>query len=204
MNLKSKLQNFWYYYKNYLLIALILLVACAIAVNSCVNREKFDLNVLYVSYEYSDSFFQTDELVELFDDYAPDINNDNKKTAQIITINYGTSFQESNSAGAQRSANLASGKAVLYLLDERNYQELKAGGFLADISSLGKSEYLKEDAFLAYESGILDEISGFKAIGKPYYLCLRTFDQHKAESNVEFKEQYESAKQTLVNIIEKY
>ena len=179
-------------------------MACVIAVNSCVNRQKYDLNILYVSYGYSDSFFQTGELVDLFDDYVPDINNDQTKNAQIITINYGTSFQESNSAGAARSANLASGKCVLFLLDERNYQELKAGGFLADISSLGTSDYLTSDAFLAYNSGLLDNVSGFKALDKPYYLCLRTYDEKRARSDAEFKTQYETAKQALINIINEF
>ena len=140
----------------------------------------------------------------MFDKYTPDSNEDGLNNSQIITINYGTTFQETNSAGAQRSANLASGKAQLFLLDERNYQELKAGGFLADISELGDSEFVKGDAFLAYESGLLDSISGFKTVNEPYYLCLRTYDEKRAESNADFKQQYEAAKQTLKNIISEY
>ena len=204
MTFKDKLKNFWYYHKTFLLIALILIMAAVFAVNSCVNRHSYDLNVLYVSYGYSDSFFQTGELVDLFDGYVDDINGDGKHDSQIVTINYGTTFQETNSAGAQRSANLASGRCLLYLLDERNYQELKSGGFLANISSLGSSEYLTDDAFLAYESGFLDDVSGFKAIDKPYYLCLRTFDEQKAEKDPDFARQYQSAKQTLVNIINQF
>ncbi len=204
MDIKAKLKNLWYYYKNHLLIALLLVMALAIAVNSCVNRRSYDLNLLYVSYEYSDSFFQTGEIVQLFDKYTPDSNKDGKNESQVITINYGTTFQESNSAGAARSANLASGKCTLFLLDERNYQELKAGGFLEDISALGTSDYLTSDAFLAYDSGLLDNVSGFKSLAKPYYLCLRTYDEKRAQSDSDFKTQYETAKQTLINIINEF
>ena len=204
MNFKSKLQNFWYYYKYYLLIGTVLIFALFVAINSCVNRKNYDLNILYVSYGYSDSFFQSGELISLFDGFAPDKNGDGISETQIITINYGTTFQESNSAGAQRSANLASGKALLFLLDERNYQELKAAGFLENIENLGQSDFVREDAFLAYDSGLLDNISGFKSVNRPYYLCLRKYDEARAGSDSDFKAEYDSAEQTLINIINNY
>ena len=206
MDFKAKLKNFWYYYKYYLLIGAVLVFALLVAINSCFNRKSYDLSVLYVTYGYSDSFFQTGELISVFDTYVPDTNADGVCNSQFITINYGTTFQESNSAGAQRSANLASGKALLYLLDERNYRELKEGGFLADITELGESEFINADgdAFLAYDSGMLDEVSGFKALNQPHYLCLRVFDSKKADRDEEFRTQYETAKQTLKNIIDTY
>lgn len=202
--LKSKIQNFWYYYKYYLLVGALVLLAFAIALNSCFNRKDYDVNVLYATHGYSDTFYQGDELVTIFDTYAPDRNGDGVRDTQLITINYGSTMQEYTSAGAARSANLASGKCLLFLLDEQNYQELSEGGFLEDLTSFGESEFIKGDAFLAYDSGILDNVSGFKAINEPYYLCLRKYDETRAQKDKNFKAQFDAAKSLLENIIEVY
>ncbi|MBQ8605225.1 MAG: hypothetical protein IJ408_00670 [Clostridia bacterium] len=204
MTFKEKIQNFWYYYKNYLLVGVLLILALLIGINSCVNRKSYDLSVLYVTYADNDTFFRSRELSELFDSYTVDSNGDELANSQIITINYADSFQQSNSAGAQRAANLASGKCVLLLLDQRNYDELKSGGFLADISDLGDSEYLAEDAFDAYGSGFLNSLSENVVVKEPHYLCLRVDSEITGGNDSDFKLQYETAKQTLKNIIEKY
>ena len=78
MNLKAKLLNFWYYYKYYVLGAVMAILVLAIALNSCFNRKDYDVNVLYVTHGYSDTFYQGDELISVFDTYAPDINGDGK------------------------------------------------------------------------------------------------------------------------------
>lgn len=204
MTLKEKLQNFWYYYKNYLLVGVLLILALLVGINSCINRKSYDLNVLYVTHADNNTFFRSRELVEMFDGFTVDANGDGVQNSQIITINYADSFQQSNSAGAQRAANLASGKCVLLLLDKANYEELKNGGFLADISDLGDSEYLMEDAFDAYGSGLLNSLSENSVVKEPHYLCLRTYSNNIPASDTEFEIQYEAAKQTLRNIIEKY
>lgn len=204
MNLKAKLLNFWYYYKYYVLGAVMALLVLAIALNSCFNRKDYDVNVLYVTHGYSDTFYQGDDLISVFDTYVPDINGDGNRDSQLITINYGTTMQEYNSAGAARSANLASGKCVLFLLDEQNYNELSSGGFLEDLTALGSSDYVNGNAFLAYDSGLLDNVSGFKAMDEPYYLCLRKYDEGRAQNDKKFAQQYTAAKQLLTNIIEAY
>lgn len=201
MTFKKRIENLWYYYKAYLIAGIVALVALCIAINSCANRKKYDVNILYMTHGYADSFYQTDELSELFATYTDDVNGDGIANTQIITIRYGETMQDINSANATRSANLAAGKNVLFLVDEQNYTELKNGGFLADISSLGESEYLETDRFCIFDSGILDTVSGFKQVGDQYYLCLRTYDKAKADSDASYKTQYEAAKQLLQNII---
>ncbi len=202
MTFKKRLGHIWYYYKFYILCGVIVLMALAVGLNSCFNRRKYDVNVLYMTHGYSDTFYQTDELCNLFDSFAEDTNGDGLANVQFITINYGTTVSESNSAYATRSANLAAGKNVLFLLDTKNYEELKNGGFLEDISNLGTSEYLIGDRYEIFNSGLLDNVSGFKQIGEQYYLCLRTYDEKKAKNDADYKAQYESAKALLTNVID--
>ena len=194
----KKLENLWYYYKNYLLVGVLLLIAAIVGIVSCANRKSFDINVLYMTHEYVD---MTGQLDMLFSNYADDFNGDGFENAQVITINYGTTLKEAQSAGATRSANLASAKNILFLVDEQNYNELKAGGFLQDISHLGTSPYLESDRFDAKASGLLSSIEGFSKTKSNYYICVRTFDQKRADSDPEYAAKYDSAYAVIKNIL---
>lgn len=198
MSFYKKLQNLWYYYKYYVLFGALVLVAIIIATVSCANKKSFDVNVLYMTHEYADIY---DELDTLFSGYTNDLNGDGEANAQVITISYGTTLKEAQSAGATRAANLAAGKNVLFLVDEQNYTELKSAGFLMDISSLGNSEYLNGDRYDATASGFLSTIEGFKTAKSSYYLCVRTYDEQRAKADKAYKAQYDAAFDTLKNII---
>ncbi len=196
--MRKKLENLWYYYKNYLLIALVLLISIVVGIVSCVGKGTFDINVLYMTHEYVD---MTGQLDMLFSEFVDDFNGDGVKNAQVITINYGTTLKEAQSAGATRSANLASGKNILFLVDEQNYTELKAGGFLQDISHLGSSPYLESDRFDAKASGLLLSIEGFSKTKSNYYLCVRTFDEERAKTDSKYAKKYDEAYAVIKNIL---
>jgi len=201
MTLKQKISNFWYYYKNYLFAGIIAIVVLVVCINSCKSRRNFDVNVLFMTHGGENGYYETDELSALFDKYVQDVNGDGVANTQFITIYYGTTVQQHNSANATRSANLAAGKNVLFLVDEQNYNELKGGGFLADISSLGNSPYLIGDRFEIYNSGMFETLTGSNMLSDQYYLCLRTLDKTKAENDSSYVAQYEAAKTLLKNII---
>lgn len=199
--IRKKLENFWYYYKNYLIIALVLLISIVVGIVSCVGRGTYDITVLYMTHEYVD---MTGQLDMLFSGVVDDFNGDGLENAQVITINYGTTLKEAQSAGASRSANLASGKNILFLVDEQNYNELKAGGFLEDISQLGTSPYLEGDRFDAKESGLLLSIEGFSKTKSNYYLCVRTFDEQRAKTDSKYAQKYDDVYATIKNILTLY
>lgn len=199
--MQKKLENIWYYYKYHILGGLLAIVAVAFAVGSCVSRGSYDVNILYMTHGYVDIDGQMDDI---FDGYMTDINGDGVANTQVITINYGTTLQEMQSAGAARSANLAAGKNVLFLCDEQNYTELKDGGFLMDMSELGQSQYLDGDRFSATDAGILSSIEGFSNSDAKYYFCIRTYDEDKADSDAKYAAQYDAAFEFMKNIIEKH
>ena len=194
----KKLENLWYYYKNYILVGSLLTIAVIIGIVSCANRGTYDMNILYMTHEYVD---MTGQLDMLFTGFVDDFNGDGVQNAQVITINYGTTLKEAQSAGATRSANLASGKNILFLVDEQNYNELKAGGFLQDISHLGTSAYLESDRYDAKNSGLLSTIEGFSKTKSNYYLCVRTFDKERAKTDAEYAQKYDNAYDVIKNII---
>ncbi len=199
--IKKKIENLWYYYKNYLIIGCLFIIAAIIGIVSCANRGTYDVNVLYMTHEYID---MTGQLDMLFSNYVDDFNGDGLENAQVITINYGTTLKEAQSAGASRSANLASGKNILFLVDEQNYNELKSGGFLQDISHLGSSPYLEGDRFDAKNSGLLLTIEGFSKTKSNYYLCVQTFDEQRAKTDTDYAQKYEAAYAVIKNILTYY
>lgn len=197
----KKFENIWYYYKYYILGGIVALVAIAFAVGSCVNKGTYDIKMLYMTHGYVDIDGGIDTLMS---EYASDVNRDGVSNVQVITINYGTTLQEAQSAGAARAANLTAGENVLFLVDEQNYNELKENGFLMDISDLGQSQYLNGDRFDATASGMLSSVEGFEKSELNYYLCIRTYDESKASIDKNYDKRYEAAYSFIKNVTEKY
>lgn len=203
----KKLSNFWYYYKYYILVLIIVAVALFAVIKSCSEKNDYDVGMIFMNHGYGTNYNRTetlDAIAQTFGQFAPDRNGDGKTDVQIVTIDYGNTVQQSNSANSARSANLAAGKNVLFLLDEQNYNELKAGGFLADLSGLGQSKYLDSDSFDVNASGLFSSIEDFIMDGQEFHLCLRVLDEKRAEKDSEYAQQYEAAKTLMANIINRY
>ena len=203
-NIFVRIANVWYYYKFYVLIGVILIIALIIGINSCFFKQAYDLSILYVTSENTDRFSHSDAVLNKIEQYVSDINGDGRVNAEIITISYGKTQAEQYSAASARAANIAYGKALFYILDEQNYEELKNGGFLEDLTDFGQSQYLEKYRFCINDSGMFNDIEGFSDISEKYYFCIRTYDKSKAESDENFQIQYDSAVSTLKNIINSY
>lgn len=197
--MKKKLENFWYYYKYYVLIGVVFLIGFLIAVKSCANKPDYDISALYITHSYVDI---DGKMEPLMSKYAKDVNGDGKTNLQIIPISYGTSHKEAQSAGATRAAQLATGEFVLLVLDEQNYTELKEHGFLMDISHLGESSKLNGDYFDVTE--FLYNIEGFKRTEEKFYLCIRSYDKAKAKEQKNYDKRYEIAYDYIKKLCEDY
>lgn len=212
---KSKISNFWYYYKYYLLVAVLAVFATVIAVKSCADRQNYDLCVMFATHSVEELgvdedglpiVFDTDDISLFLNEYVTDNNGDKTPSTQIISIFYGKTANDYSNASAIRAANISSGKCALYLLDKQNYNELHQNGFLYDLTELGESKYIEGDRFNILESGLLDSVEVFKAIQEletetPYYLCIRAYNENQAEKNSTYKKQHEAAIDTMKNII---
>lgn len=197
--MKEKLENFWYYYKWYVLAGVLAVIMLFVTIGSCAEKEDYDVTVLYMTHSYVDIDGEMDPLLS---EFADDHNGDGKVNTRIIPISYGTTHKESQSAGATRAAQLATGEFVLFLLDEQNYTELKDNGFLMDISHLGESSRLDGDRFDATE--LLYNIDGFKNTEQKFYFCIRVYDESKAKEQSNYDERYEIAYDFIEKLTEEY
>lgn len=199
----KKISNFWYYYKYYILVGIVAAVALCAVIKSCSEKKNYDTGVLLLTHGHSESFYETEPLCGALAAYASDSNGDGSVDVELVVINYGNTVEQNNSALSARSANLAAGRNVIFLLDGKNYEELRNGGFLADMSELGSSEYLQGDRFDVLSSGIFSEVPDFGTDGEEYWLCLRVFDEKRAETDEKYASQYDTAKAFMKNVIEK-
>lgn len=178
---RRNVENFWYYHKWHLLAGILIICIMAVGIHSCVTKKDVDLYVLYVvSGSYST---QTNEaLAQKLENYVDDINGDGEKNVQIITVAFSETLSRSDQSQSSELSRfvgqVASGPAILYLFDDANYDAFDEASvdILADISSLGESEYLERDRFDVRNAGFLDDIEGFSSTEKVYYFGMRISD----------------------------
>ena len=175
---RRNVENFWYYHKWHVLAGILIICIMAVGIHSCVTKERVDLYVLYVvSGSYST---QTNEaLAQKLEKYADDVDGDGEKNIQIITVAFSETLSRSDQSQSSELSRfvgqVASGPALLYLFDDANYDAFDEASvdILADISTLGESEYLEHYRYNVRANGFLDDVEGFSATDKTYYFGMR-------------------------------
>lgn len=123
----EKVQNFWYHYKWHTLGIAALVAIIAIMVTQCVNREKFDLEIIVFSYSYLNDA-QIDYAEEYFEQFIDDIDGDGKVNIGISNC----SFSESSATEEYRRTMMtkiqarlaADAKTMLFITDDQGYEYL--------------------------------------------------------------------------------
>ena len=195
--IRKKIENFWYYYKWYVLGGVLLLCALLVAIGSCVNKKATDLYVMTAG-KVAPNALQSHELEEWF---AGMIGKEDEKIAQVISV--ATTDQWSGTDSTAMLVQVNSGKMVLYLLRESTYEILHENGVLQDLSFAGESPYLDGDRYLLSKSGALKELESFSEAEEDYYLCIRKVEGTTFADKPHYQQQEAYAKEILKKIISK-
>lgn len=195
----KKLENFWYYYKWYVVGGVFLLLTLLIGIRSCNQRVQTDLYLLYVCDETPNAA-QTAELEEWFAALAEDRDADGAKTAKVLPIAR-TNMWNGDDASAM-VVQVNTGEAVLYLLSETAYDTMHTNEVLQDLSAY-ESPYVNGDRYDLTASGILQSIPGFAEEEATFYLCIRKVAGTSAEGDAHYEAQQAQAKAVLEQIIQK-
>lgn len=123
VTLREKAENFWYHNKWYLVLASALVIAISFMLVQCINKEKYDLEVIYFSYTATvDS--QTEKIAEYFEKYGEDIDGDGNVNIQVIncSINPNIGDRKYRDSVLQKvQAHIMSGeKTLLYVTDSES------------------------------------------------------------------------------------
>lgn len=195
----KKLENFWFYYKWYVIGGIFLVLTLLVGIHSCNKRVDPDLYVLYVCDETPNAA-KTAELEAWYAAMTSDRDEDGEKTAKVLPIARSNMWNGDDAAAMVVQVN--SGDAVLYMVSETTYNTLHTNEVLQDLSSF-ESPYIEGDRYKLTESGVLQEIPGFIEDDATFYLCLRKVDGTAAEGDVHYEGQQKLAKSVLQSIINK-
>ncbi len=195
----KKLENFWFYYKWYVIGGVFLLLTLLIGIHSCNGRVRPDLYLLYVRDETPNAA-QTAELETWFSALAEDIDEDGVKTAKALSISRSNMWNGDDSSAMVVQVN--TGDAVLYMITETTYNTLHANGVLQDLSAFD-SPHIDGDRYLLTASGVMETIPGFAEEQATFYLCMRKVKGTSAEGDAHYEAQQKQAKAVLEKIIQK-
>ncbi len=196
----KKLENFWYYYKWYVIGGLFLLCAIGIAIGSCAAKEKVDFYALCAG-ERMPTALQSQQLEEWLSEKVsePNIAKEEQKQVSLITVE--TTDQWNGTGSSAMLVQVNSGKMVLYILSKSTYKILHENEVLQDLSFAGESPYLEKDRYLLSASGALDQLDSFEGNAEEYYLCLRKVEGTSFEKSASNKMQEKMAKDLIKRLI---
>lgn len=194
--LRAKLENFWYYYKWYVIGGIILVITLIVGIRSCTLKKNPDLYVLFAVDE-SPNALLVDETEQWLGGLTEDLNGDGETTAQLIATSTLDQWNGYNTAAMLVQAN--SGQAILYILTDATYATMHDNGMLQQLS--GDSPYLEDDRYCLSDSGVLDAVPAFAAEEQKYYLCIRKVAGTTYEGDAAHAEQERLAQDVLQQLI---
>ncbi len=191
-NWKTRLDNYWYYYKWHTLSVFVLLAVLIVGIRSCKKKDYGDVYVLYITAK-RDFSTRTQELEKWLSPQVPDLDQNGKSEAVVRKVSI---YSQSGDYDANLLATaIASEAAILYVVDGDIYKTLQENGALQSLDFLGDCPYVVENRLSIRKSGILDES---KAWSQGYYhFCLRKTQTTDLPTDQRHREQEKIAKELL-------
>ena len=167
---KSKIYNFFYYYKWHILIALFFIAILTVLTVQMVTREKYDLRIMYAGNAILSDEDNT-ELCEALKQFGADYNGDGKITSEVFDLIImndeqlqkayeegqnpyflnETTVQESRETFTFQSM---AGEYALLFLSPDCYKLLKENGYVVPLDSfLEPLEEGETEPFTRYDDG---------------------------------------------------
>lgn len=144
---KEKWQNYWFHNKWQTIGAAFLVVVLTVLIAQCANREKYDFQVVFFTYDVclDDQLGKVEEYIE---SYATDIDGDGKVNVSVINCSFSDESNDTykNTMLSKVQAQVAANEdAVLYLVDEDGYEYfsgvVEGGLFDGEPLELGEDFY---------------------------------------------------------------
>ena len=189
---REKLENFWYYYKWYVVGGVFVLLALIVGIHSCSVKPNPDLYVLFTA-DHSPNPLLVEETEEWLGTLTQDVNGDEKTSARVMATSTIDQWNGYNTAAMLVQVN--SGKAVLYIMTDATYKILHENGMLQTLE--GESANLQGDRYDLTASGVLKASPGFAEEEQSYYLGIRRVEGTTFEGKEHYLQQEKLAKALL-------
>lgn len=150
---KEKRENWWFYHKTHLIVAVIAVALVSYFAYSIITREKPDYNVTIMT-EYTMPAELVQDLEDQLQRYAADLNGDGKTVVSLQHLQFSTSSTSEYDTGMLQAsfvkfaADSSSADSVLFIYDDASYKYLDnndMSGFFAPVGEMTDDYVLFED-----------------------------------------------------------
>lgn len=201
---KSKLENFWYYYKWHTLGALVVLLAVGVGLSQCIGRVDIDVVVYYLSADPISYAEDKTNLKKALEPYVRDYTGDGKVRIEIenyfIGENHDADMVKDN---LRNFSNMyTAGSVMLIMVDDAGLKQMTEVGYFGDISDLTDEPLLYDGTVWNAEGSAFKNSERLKYWTTPMYWGVRVFNEKSLISISKTKgEEYKFAREVLSNII---
>ena len=201
---KSKLENFWYYYKWHTLGALVVLLAVGVGLSQCIGRVDIDVVVYYLSADPISYAEDKTNLKKALEPYVRDYTGDGKVRIEIenyfIGENHDADMVKDN---LRNFSNMyTAGSVMLIMVDDAGLKQMTEVGYFGDISDLTDEPLLYDGTVWNAEGSAFKKSESLKYWTTPMYWGVRVFNEKSLISISKTKgEEYKFAREVLSNII---
>ena len=201
---KSKLENFWYYYKWHTLGALVVLLAVGVGLSQCIGRVDIDVVVYYLSADPISYAEDKTNLKKALEPYVRDYTGDGQVRIEIenyfIGENHDADMVKDN---LRNFSNMyTAGSVMLIMVDDAGLKQMTEVGYFGDISDLTDEPLLYDGTVWNAECSAFKNSESLKYWTTPMYWGVRVFNEKSLISISKTKgEEYEFAREVLSNII---
>ena len=201
---KSKLENFWYYYKWHTLGALVVLLAVGVGLSQCIGRVDIDIVVYYLSADPISYAEDKTNLKKALEPYVRDYTGDGKVRIEIenyfIGENHDADMVKDN---LRNFSNMyTAGSVMLIMVDDAGLKQMTEVGYFGDISDLTDEPLLYDGTVWNAEGSAFKKSESLKYWTTPMYWGVRVFNEKSLISISKTKgEEYKFAREVLSNII---
>lgn len=201
---KSKLENFWYYYKWHTLGALVVLLAVGVGLSQCIGRVDIDVVVYYLSADPISYAEDKTNLKKALEPYVRDYTGDGQVRIEIenyfIGENHDADMVKDN---LRNFSNMyTAGSVMLIMVDDAGLKQMTEVGYFGDISDLTDEPLLYDGTVWNAEVSAFKNSESLKYWTTPMYWGVRVFNEKSLISISKTKgEEYEFAREVLSNII---
>lgn len=202
MNFRERVENFWYYYKWYVIFGALAIFMIITTIQQVRSRIDYDTTIVFLG-----SFGQTEDTMRAFqteqEKQMTDANGDGTVHVLPYFLNItGSALQaEQDSAAVVRLQGMIMTREVSALVvDQSALQALANGGALENLQAYQQAYDLTEES--PYGIAIAADnpvFSMFTMSGKQYYFAVIA---KKADMNEREQLDFQNAEQLLIRVIE--
>lgn len=187
--MKKKFENFWYYYKNYVIAVLFMTVVLFSYFYSTILEPDADGTVTIISgiYFYDDYEYVSDILSE----YAEDVTGDGKSYIKVIPIqsdpngDFGMDSTLYQAASLTVNSHIKTANNFLLMLDETNYNILKDMGVkFKDLSEYGAKLEYDNEMYALRGTNVADSL-GYTVTDILYFALIDFYSLNDEQQNNE-------------------